>query len=150
MDVQKFAKVMSSEGTPISTAVTASKKRELTSPEFDVDTKKNKCASASSVSDLDLDISIDLENPDKSGEIMASNATPALSIPSASVSSEPSPHVVIPPAEMLKISEMLKETFRGEIVTMVDSVVAGVLKGSESVLPHLNSLTKLLSKKTEV
>ena len=72
---------MSSEGTPISTAVTASKKRELTSPEFDVDTKKNKCASASSVSDLELDISIDLENPDKSGEVMASNATPAPSTP---------------------------------------------------------------------
>ena len=144
MDVQKFAKVMSGEGTPISTAVTASKKRELTSPEFDVDTKKNKCASASSVSDLELDISIDLENPDKSGEIMASNATPAPSTPTASASSEPSPHIVIPPAEMLKISEMLKETFRGEIVTMVDSVVAGVLKGLQERITSLEQSNEAL------
>ena len=30
------------------------------------------------------------------------------------------PHITIPPLEMMKLSEMLKETFRGEIVTMID------------------------------
>ena len=39
------------------------------------------------------------------------------------------PHITIPPSEMMKISIMLKETFRGEIESMVDSVVKGVLKG---------------------
>lgn len=38
-------------------------------------------------------------------------------------------HLTIPPSEMLKISEMLKDTFRGEIVEMVDSIVKGVLSG---------------------
>lgn len=115
---------MSCENTPVTTV---SKKRELTSPDFDIDSKKNKCASASSVSvsDLELDISIDLENSDKSSETMASNVISS----EPSVSSAPSPHIVIPPTELLKISEMLKDTFRGEIVGMVDSVVAGVLKG---------------------
>ena len=39
------------------------------------------------------------------------------------------PHITIPPSEMMKISDMLKETFRGEIESLVDSVVKGVLKG---------------------
>ena len=129
---------MSGESTPVITATATSKKRELTSPEFDVDFKKNKCASSStvSISDLDLDISIEQEqeNSDKSGE-MASNVhvTPSAS----SASSSGAPHIVIPPTEMLKISEMLKETFRGEIVTMVDSVVAGVLKGLQDRITSL-------------
>lgn len=140
---------MSGESTPVITATaTTSKKRELTSPEFDVDFKKNKCASTStvSVSDLDLDISIEQEqeNSDKSGE-MASIVTP--SEPSASSSG--SSHIVIPPTEMLKISEMLKETFRGEIVTMVDSVVAGVLKGLQDRIASLEISNEALVKENK-
>lgn len=124
---------MSCEDTPVTTV---SKKRELTSPDFDIDSKKNKCASASSVSDLELDISIDLENSDKSSETMASNVT--------SSASAPSPHIVIPPTELLKISEMLKDTFRGEIVGMVDSVVTGVLKGLQDRIASLEISNKAL------
>ena len=140
MCISRCAKVMSGESTPVITATATSKKRELTSPEFDVDFKKNKCASSStvSISDLDLDISIEQEqeNSDKSDE-MASNVHVTPSTPSASASSSGAPHIVIPPTEMLKISEMLKETFRGEIVTMVDSVVAGVLKGLQDRITSL-------------
>ena len=124
---------MSCEDTPVTTI---SKKRELTSPDFDIDSKKNKCASASSVSDLVFDISIDLENSDKSSETMASNVT--------SSASAPSPHIVIPPTELLKISEMLKDTSRGEIVGMVDSVVTGVLKGLQDRIASLEISNKAL------
>lgn len=99
---------MSCEDTPVTPVITVSKKRELTSPDFDIDSKKNKCASASSVSDLELDISIDLENSDKSSETMASNVTSS----APPVSSAPSPHIVIPPTELLKISKMLKRNSR--------------------------------------
>ena len=148
MCISRCAKVMSGESTPVITATATSKKRELTSPEFDVDFKKNKCASSStvSISDLDLDISIEQEqeNSDKSGE-MASNVTPsAPSASSASASSSGAPHIVIPPTEMLKISEMLKETFRSEMVTMVDSVVAGVLKGLQDRITSLEISNKAL------
>ena len=47
---------------------------------------------------------------------------------------------------MLKISEMLKETFRGEIVTMVDSVVAGVLKGLQERITSLEQSNEALVK----
>ena len=134
---------MSSEGsegapvTPVANVINVSKKRELTSPEFDVDTKKNKCASASSVSDLELDISLDLENQDKSTENMTSTAPPA-------ASSAPAAHIVIPPTELLKISEMLKDTFRAEIVDMVDSIVSGVLKGLQERITSLEKCNEAL------
>ena len=41
----------------------------------------------------------------------------------------PSQEATVPPSELMKISEMLQTTFRGEIVAMVDTVVQGVLKG---------------------
>ena len=144
MCISRRAKVMSGESTPVITATaTTSKKRELTCSEFDIDFKKNKCASSStmSVSDLDLDISVEQEqeNSDKSGE-MASNVTPSATSASPSATSSSSsnvPHIVIPPTEMLKISEILKETFRSEKVTMVDSVVAGVQKGLQERITSL-------------
>lgn len=98
---------------------TSTKKRELSSPEFSVDIKKNKPSSLSSESELEIS---DLSDTSALPPIieMASSDT------SASTSSS---HIVIPPSELTKISEMLKDTFRGEIVTLVDSVVQGVLKG---------------------
>ena len=58
--------------------------------------------------------------------------------PSQETSQETSAsHLMIPPAEMAKIAEMLKSTFRGEIVTIVDSVVQGVLKGLQDQITCL-------------
>lgn len=54
------------------------------------------------------------------------------------------PHITIPPSEMLKLSEMLKDTFRGEIVAMVDSVVQGVLKGLIDRIASLEVKNKTL------
>ena len=130
------------------------KKRELSSPEFEIDTKKNKQhLSASSESDLDIsDISVTAldtikESTESTETIessdMASNISTATPSPVTEITATPSPvtettettesaatqHLMIPPSEMLKISELLKETFRGEIVGIVDSVVKGVLGG---------------------
>lgn len=116
-----------SQNTPISSSI--SKKRELTSPEFDIEIKKNKLLSASSESDLDTSVMTDLsvaENQPTTGVIMAE----------ASEASDTS-HITIPPSEMMKISDMLKETFRGEIESIVDSVVNGVLKGLQDRIDSL-------------
>lgn len=108
-----------------------SKKRELSSPEFSLDKKNKPSASASSVSDIS-DISL-TEQP---GE-MASETTESQELSST-------PHITIPPSEMLKLSEMLKDTFRGEIVAMVDSVVQGVLKGLNDKIASLEEKNKIL------
>lgn len=118
------------------------KKRELSSPEFEVDLKKNKQKlSSSSESDLDIsDLSVNTLEPVKesteSGE-MASNVSETTG---SSVSeSAAMPHLTIPQSEIAKISEMLKDTFRGEIVGMVDSIVKGVLSG---LTERISSLEK--------
>lgn len=123
---------MSGQETPNVTA--NSKKRELSSPEF-ADSKKNKPASSSSISDLDIS---DTLNSEEESSVMADHDTLGASqIPSTS-------HITIPPSEMLKLSEMLKDTFRGEIVNLVDSVVQGVLKGLNDRIASLEEKNRNL------
>ena len=121
-------------GTPSISAV--NKKRELSSPEFSADPKKNKpYTSTSSESELDLsDISE-----------MASQQTQQTSSETSATGTETDssqPHITIPPSEMAKIADMLRETFRGEIVTMVDDVVKGVLKGLNERISTLEEQNK--------
>lgn len=112
------------QNTPSSSSI--SKKRELTSPDFDIESKKNKLLSASSESDLDSSV--------------ITEATMATSSPLAmqeETEGSDAPHITIPPSEMLKISDMLKETFRGEIESLVESIVKGVLKGLQDRITTL-------------
>ena len=153
-----------SEETP---KVQSGKKRELTSPEFEIDTKKNKFVTSLSdlsdlsvsdsdnsllhveepcehpISDLTTDPTTDLSATISSTTIisttesitMASSTsgdqmeTATSQNPSEIPSDESTSHITIPPSEMMKISQLLKDTFRGEIVELVNSVVDGVLKG---------------------
>lgn len=118
------------------------KKRELSSPEFDIESKKNKHVSSSSESDLDISDTLDslvkdsvtvstaLEPVTESTDMASSAVTAGLSSEATeTVTTGSTQHFTIPPSEMLKLSEMLKGTFRGEIEGLVDSVVNGVLKG---------------------
>ena len=112
---------MSSGSSYAITPVTQNpKKRELTSPDFDIESKKNKTVSQS------LDTSV--------GGTMASDPVEVMdthSIPPAG------PTFTIPPSEMLKLSDLLKDTFRGEIVGLVDNIVTGVLKGLQERITTL-------------
>ena len=112
---------MSSGSSYAITPVTQNpKKRELTSPDFDIESKKNKTVSES------LDTSV--------GGTMASDPVEVMdthSIPPAG------PTFTIPPSEMLKLSDLLKDTFRGEIVGLVDNIVTGVLKGLQERITAL-------------
>ena len=122
-----------------------SKKRELTSPEFDAEYKKNRLLSGSSESsESDLNISSVADTYKSEISVMAAesdlNSTAMLTDANSSqeTSQETSAsHIMIPPAEMAKIAEMLKSTFRGEIVAIVDSVVQGVLKGLQDQITCL-------------
>ena len=123
---------MNAKDTPI--AIVNSKKRELSSPEYSVDSKKNKAASFES----DLDIS-DLSD------------TSALPPPfEMSTGIEATPHIVIPPTEMEKLSLMLRDTFKGEIETLVQGIVTGVLKGLNDKIDGLASHIKALQIKNKI
>lgn len=164
-----------SEETP---KAQSGKKRELTSPEFEVDTKKNKFVSSlSSLSDLSVSESEDsvlvesCENPVTDQATGLSTAETAESTTMTTMASgtstsmasgtsadadqmetttphDPSegsmPHITIPPSEMIKISQMLKDTFRGEIVELVNSVVDGVLKGLHEKMSSLETANSSL------
>ena len=138
-----------------------SKKRELTSPEFDVDYKKNRPVSESG-SEVSESVSSELpplpESPQsprsKSIDSSTSDNNQLTTMASgheqeSSVFSEgtaSTPHLMIPPSEMLKLSEMLKDTFRSEIVHLVDSVVTGVLSGLQERIISLEKANRDLSK----
>ena len=95
---------------------------------------KNKPSSLSSESELEIS---DLSDTSALPPIieMASSDT------SASTSAS---NIVIPPSELAKIAEMLKDTFRGEIVNLVDSVVQGVLKGLNDRIVSLEARNEAL------
>lgn len=148
------------ENTP---KIPNSKKRELTSPEFDIDLKKNKYASVSSESDADN--SLTLEGLDSSviepssvehvtmasgfaGDQVASYVSDQSLDPSVSDTGF-MPHLTIPPSEMVKLSQMLKDTFRGEIVDLVGSVVDGVLKGLREQMSSLEATNSNLLQENE-
>lgn len=122
---------MSHSTTELETPTTSAntKKRELSSPEFSLDIKKNKPSSLSSESDLEI------------SDLSDTSALPPITEMASLDTSESvgSSHIVIPPSELSKISEMLKDTFRGEIVTLVDSVVQGVLKGLNDRIASLEA-----------
>ena len=65
------------------------------------------------------------------------------------VTSSATPHFLIPPSEMAKLSEMLKETFRGEISTMVTGIVTGVLRGLEDRISSLEKTNSDLKKENK-
>ena len=122
---------MSASATPI--AGTNTKKRALSSPEYSVDSKKNKA----NLSESDLDISD-----------LSESATPP---PSDMTTETPgsNPHIVIPPSEMKKLSLMLRDTFKGEIAVLVQDIVSGVLKGLNDRIDGLETNIKTLQNKNE-
>ena len=90
-------------------------RKVLTSPEFDLDTKKNRLVPYTNNSEPTPVSEIDIE-PEL--EAMESNT---------STSTDSQSHIIIPESEMLKLSDMLKDTFRGEIVGLVNGIVEGVV-----------------------
>ena len=127
------------------------KKRELTSPEFEIDTKKNKFVTSLSdlsdlsvsdtdnsllrevetcehpISDLTTDPTTDLSATISSTTIISTTESiivasstsvdqieTATSQNSTEIPSDGSTsHITIPPSEMMKLSQLLKDTFRG-------------------------------------
>ncbi|MCG8048365.1 MAG: Mis12 domain-containing protein [Candidatus Thiodiazotropha endolucinida] len=123
---------MSSEHSCVTPAALQSKKRELTSPVFEIDTKKNKIVSVASSSEATevIEHSDNIES-EMTGE--------------GSSMAEKTTSLVIPDAEMLKLSKMLKDTFKSEIVGLVNVIVDGVVDGLNEKIQKLEQTNKELS-----
>ena len=117
-----------------------SKKRELTSLEFEADSKKNK-------SEPEFPVLTDLPPLPESPEVSIMAAE--LGHGSVDVTPSPASHILIPPSEMLKLSEMLKETFRGEISTIVIYIIIGVLQGLQDRISSLEKSNSELRKENK-
>ena len=117
--------------TPV-TPASQGKKRELTSPEFDIDAKKNKLVPVPSTSEAitDLELNTELEPETMSAEKATS-------------------HIIIPESEMLKLSEMLKDTFQNQIVGLVNGIVQGVVDGLQNQVKDLETTNTKLTEENE-
>ena len=56
--------------------------------------------------------------------------------------------ITIPPSEMLKLSELLKDTFRAEIVGLFDTIVKGVVTGLQDRIESLEKSNKTFRRQT--
>ena len=111
------------------------KKRELTSPEFDIEYKKNKLV----IEPTNTSDTSDTSATQIPASAMASDPVEVMdvhSIPSAGTT------ITIPPSEMLRLSELLQDTFRAEIVGLVDSIVKGVVTGLQDRITSLENSNK--------
>lgn len=124
---------MSETHTPV-TPASQGKKRELTSPEFELDTKKNKLVTYNSEATPNFELDTEAEP-----ETMDSNTE-----------GKSTSHIIIPESEMLKLSEMLKETFRGEIVGLVNGIVEGVVDGLQEQVKELEKTNTKLSEENDL
>ena len=70
--------------------------------------------------------------------------------PSLSSAEKSTPHSVIPESEMLKLSEMLKTTFKGEIVGLVNCIVEGVVDGLQEQVKKLETTNAQLVEENEL
>ena len=125
---------MSTESPVDNTPVTQNpRKIELTSPEFDIENKKNRIASETS------DESDASESQTYTGN-MASEHIEVMDIHDAVPPAGPT--ITIPPSEMLKLSELLKDTFHTEIVGIVDNIVKAVITGLQERITSLEKSNK--------
>ena len=102
---------MSGEGTPISVG----KKRELSSPEFDNELKKNKSIHIPLPASPDSDLELDKSEPEfkDTSEVSASEISDGMeATPTPEI--EPVSHISIPPSEMMKIAELLRTLSKGK------------------------------------
>ena len=121
-----MSKVPSVENTPVTQNP---KKRELTSPDFDIEYKKNKTVTETS----------DVSGSQTSAGTMASDPVEVMdthAIPPTGTT------ITIPPSEMLKLSALLQDTFRSEIVGLVDNIVKGVITGLQERITSLENSNK--------
>ena len=129
---------MNTEPIPV-TPATQGRKRELTSPEFDIDLKKNKLLSVTPVSEPISVFDLETENLESANsEIMASNTA------STSSTEQTTSHILILQSEMQKLSAMLKDTFKGETVGVVKGIVEGVLEGIQEQILKAENINKEL------
>lgn len=134
--------------TPVSSK--DSKKRELSSPEFDIDYKKNRVLSdsiaESDISDLSL------------SETMASNVVSS-EVPAGL--DETAAHFTLEEAHLQKIASLMKESFQPQIAQMlqdtfqqavtdlVNSIVSGVLEGLNVKVASLEDENRQLRQRVQ-
>lgn len=129
-----------SEVTSTPASSNQSKKRELSSPEFDVDIKKNRVLSGS-IAESEADIS---DISDLSAiETMASNTATAevTGVTGTATTSEVSTHLTLQQSDIQNIASLMKDSFAPQInqmiidsfeqqvTNLVSSIVEGVLAG---------------------
>ena len=127
--------------TPIKITV-SSKKRELTSPDFSTDTKKNKVSG--SQSEIESDIS------DLSLSETMETATTVTTTDEPEVESV-STHVTLSDTHLQKISDLMQasfqpqvaqiiqESFKSQVSDLVSSIVQGVLQGLQTKVATLEN-----------
>ena len=131
-------------GGEVSTPVILSKKRELTSPDFPLDLKRNKLLEkAAAVKLPESDDSDILDIPADMMELMAEDSKEE----QPTLSAETMQNITLGPMHMQAIADVLKESFRDElrqsireeIPGIVTPIVNGVVQGLKDQISKLQS-----------
>lgn len=131
-------------GTPISITV-SSKKRELTSPDVDTDTKKNRVSGSQSeaetdISDLSISENMDTaRSPDEADEVSTQVTLSDTNLQTMAT--------MIQQSFQPQIAQIIQDSFKEQVSELVGSIVEGVLQGLQSKVAGLEKENTELKKK---
>ena len=129
-------------GTPISITV-SSKKRELTSPDVDTDTKKNRVSGSQSEAETDIsDLSLNMDtarSPEEADELSTQVTLSDTNLQTMAT--------MIQQSFQPQIAQIIQDSFKQQVSELVGSIVEGVLKGLKSKVAGLEKENTELKKR---
>lgn len=136
-----------STSTPISVGTSQSKKRELSSPEFDFDIKKNKLRpdseSTASVSEISDIMASEVPKVDGVGK---SEAAANVTLQEGHIRSIAA---LMKDSFQPHVSQIIQESFQQQLTTLVNSIVEGVLQGLHLKIDALQKENDELRKRVQ-
>ena len=129
-------------GTPISITV-SSKKRELTSPDVDTDTKKNRVSGSQSEVETDIsDLSLNMDtarSPEEADEVSTQVTLSDTNLQAMAT--------MIQQSFQPQIAQIIQDSFKQQVSELVGSIVEGVLQGLQSKVAGLEKENTELKKR---
>ena len=126
-------------GTPISITV-SSKKRELTSPDVDTDTKKNRVSGSQSEAETDIsDLSLNMDTARSADEVSTQVTLSDTNLQAMAT--------MIQQSFQPQIAQIIQDSFKQQVSELVGSIVEGVLQGLQSKVACLEKENTELKKR---
>lgn len=130
-------------------STTSGKKRELTSPEFTIDLKKNRVSGSQSETESDIsDLSIMTDNMEPTGATGGDDGDTTTQVTLSDVQLQKIA-ALMQVSFQPQLAEIVQESFRSQVTDLVNSIVQGVLAGLQTKVGVLETENAVLKNRVD-